>query len=398
MATSTQVARAYFEALTAHDLDTAAACWQPGAVDRLVGQAELVAPDGIHEYFGALFAAFPDFKLEILSVTSTKDRSAVRWSATGTFVGPGYFQGFAPNGAEISIEGCDVLRVKDGLITGNDAYIDGADIARQLGILPAAGSRADTALTTLANIGTVVRRLLTGAEPEAIAPGVWLIRGGRPKTMNCYLIAEPDGGVTLFDAGVEGMAAAVRNAATRFGGLRRVVLGHADCDHRGSAAGLQAPVYCHALERSAAESPNPFRDYWDLRRLSRPAQAYFPTLLRSWDGGALQIAGTVEEGERIAGFKVVELPGHAPGLIGLFREEDRLALVSDCFYTLNPETGIGSAAHVPHPAFNYDTEQARDSIRKLAAMNVNVAWAGHAKPVSGSDVELQLQRAAATAV
>ena len=105
------------------------------------------------------------------------------------------------------------------------------------------------------------------------------------------------------------------------------------------------------------------------------------------------IAGTVQEGEEIAGFRVVELPGHAPGLIGLFRESDRLALVSDCFYTLDPQTGNKGAARVPHPAFNVDTEQARASIRKLADMEPAVAWAGHADPVD-DDVRGTLERAA----
>src|SRR5579884_3449831 len=55
---------------------------------------------------------------------------------------------------------------------------------------------------------------------------------------------------------------------------------------------------------------------------------------------------------------VIELPGHAPGLVGLFRESDRLALVSDCLYTLDPQTGIKGRARVPHPAFNISSEQA----------------------------------------
>ncbi len=84
----------------------------------------------------------------------------------------------------------------------------------------------------------------------------------------------------------------------------------------------------------------------------------------------------------MAGFRVIELPGHAPGQIGLFRESDRLALVSDCFYTLDIQTGIKGAPRVPHPAFNADTEQARASIRKLAALEPSIAWPGHADPVS----------------
>ncbi len=95
----------------------------------------------------------------------------------------------------------------------------------------------------------------------------------------------------------------------------------------------------------------------------------------------------MSEGDEVAGFRVVELPGHAPGLIGLFRESDRLALVSDCFYTVDLQTGIRATAGVPHPAFNQDTERARDSIRKLAALGPAAAWPGHAKPVVGDDIE-----------
>jgi glyoxylase-like metal-dependent hydrolase (beta-lactamase superfamily II) len=222
---------------------------------------------------------------------------------------------------------------------------------------------------------------------------VWLARGGFPtKEMNVYLL-EDDGGVTVFDAGISAMAPALKAACVRLGGVKRVVLGHADCDHRGSAPGLGAPVYCHPADREAAESDEAFRTYWDLGRLAPHARKLYPKLLTTWDGGRVELAGTVEEGDEVAGFRVVHLPGHAPGLIGLFREADRLALVSDCFYTLDPQTGIHNAAHVPHPAFNVDTEQARASIRKLAALNPSAAWAGHAKPVTG-DVAGQLERAA----
>ena len=61
-----------------------------------------------------------------------------------------------------------------------------------------------------------------------------------------------------------------------------------------------------------------------------------------WDGGPVEIAGTVDEGDDVSGFRVVHLPGHAPGLIALFRESDRLALTSDCFYVIDPETCAGT--------------------------------------------------------
>jgi steroid delta-isomerase-like uncharacterized protein len=391
--TTSQVARRYFDALAAHDIEGGVACWAPGGIDRFVGQQELVAPDGVRDYFTEVFAAFPDFAFEVLNVTASGRRAAVRWRATGTFAGPGTFQGFKPNGATIEIEGCDVVTVEDEKIQHNDAYLDSGDIARQLGFLPPAGSTAEMRLTKLANVRTRIATRIHGAEAEPIADGVFVVRGGFPlKTMNVYLI-EDDGGVTAFDGGIEDMTGAVASAAARMGGIKRVVLGHADADHRGAAPGLGAPVYCHPADRQAAESDSAFRDYWDMSKLAPHGRFVLSRLIPVWDGGAVSIAGTVEEGDTVAGFKVVHLPGHAPGLIGLFRESDRLALVSDCFYTLNVQTGIKGKARVPLDAFNVDTEQARASIRKLAALAPSAAWAGHADPVTG-DVSGQLERAA----
>jgi glyoxylase-like metal-dependent hydrolase (beta-lactamase superfamily II)/predicted ester cyclase len=394
MASTSDIAKRYFAALNAHDLDAAVELWEPGAIDRLVGQEELLAPAGLRAYFSALFAAFPDFQLEIIELTTYRDRSAVRWRATGTFAGPGEFQGFAPNGARIEIEGCDVVRVRDERIVHNDAYLDGGDVARQLGFLPPVGSAAHERLAKLSNLGTRLRGKLRGdTVPERIAEGVWLVRGGFPiKAMNVYLIEDGDG-VTVFDTGIAAMTHSVAMAAAGLGGVRRVVLGHADADHRGAAAGLGAPVYCHELEVEAAQSPSPFRPYWDMKKLAPHGRLLMGRLLPLWDGGPIEVTGTLKEGDEVAGFRVIELPGHAPGLIGLLRDSDRLALVSDCIYTLDVQTSIKGDARVPHPAFTLDTLQARRSISKLAELDPSAVWAGHADPVTG-DVRAQLERAA----
>ncbi len=393
---ASDVVKQYFRALDAHDLDAALACWVPGGVDRLVGQVELNAPDDVRSYFASLFAAFPDFRLEVIETTAYRSRVAVRWRAQGTFAGPGAFQGFEPNGSRVELEGCDVVSVADGLIERNDAYLDSGDLARQLGFLPPAGSAAEARLARLANARTRLASRIHARPPERIADGVWIVRGGFPmKTMNVYLI-EDEGGVTVFDAGISDMAPAVAAAGARLGGIRRVVLGHADADHRGVAPALGAPVFCHPAERSAAQSSSSLRHYFDLAKLAPHGRLLLGKLLPIWDGGAVEVAGTVEEGDEIAGFRVIDLPGHAPGLIGLYRDSDRLAFVSDCFYTLDPQSGLKGGARVPHPAFNLDTEQARDSMRKLAAMEPSVAWAGHADPVTG-DVRAALERAASAA-
>ena len=112
-----------------------------------------------------------------------------------------------------------------------------------------------------------------------------------------------------------------------------------------------------------------------------------------WDGGPVTISGTVSAGERIAGFEVIELAGHAPGQIGLWRESDGVALVSDTVY-LTTMAGRPTAAHVPHEAYNLDTERARESIRRLAALRPKIVGVGHLGPMTGPDVVEELEAAA----
>lgn len=387
------VARRYFAAVAARDPEAMAACWKPGGVDRLHGQADLIAPDDVRSYFRALFDAFPDLRVEILSTTADERSCAVRWRMTATFAGPGRFQQFEPNGARVSFEAVDVVQVQDGLVVANDAYLDGMDVARQLGLLPPRDSGQERGLAALVNGRTRVARMLSTGRPERVADGVWLVRGGMPrKVMNVYLL-EHDGGVVMFDAGVEAMTPGLRAIGAQMGGIRRIVLGHGHADHRGAAAGIDAEVWCHPDERADTEGDGGAH-YFDTSLLDVHGKLLLTRLLPIWDGGPLEVAGTVEEGDEVAGFRVVHLPGHAPGLIGLWRESDRLALVSDCFYTLDPQTGIPGAVRVPHAAFNHDTDRARESMRKLAALKPAAAWSGHAQPLTG-DVASQLERAAA---
>ena len=43
---------------------------------------------------------------------------------------------------------------------------------------------------------------------------------------------------------------------------------------------------------------------------------------------------------------------------------------------LDPQTGRHEHPRVPHEAFNHDTDQARASLRKLAALDPAVCWPG----------------------
>jgi steroid delta-isomerase-like uncharacterized protein len=382
----------YFDALSRRDVDAMAALWAPDGEEHIASQVDVVGPNGVRAYFTELFTAFPDFALTVQTTVAQDEKIAVHWKATATMTGP--LWGLDPTGAHIDIEGIDLLHVRDGLIVRNDAVPDGMALARQIGLVPVAGSGIEQRLFSAFNARTKAsRRVAARSELERVADGVWLLRGGVPRTMNVYFLEDEGGGVTLYDAGIRQMTSAVATAAAPLGGVNRVVLGHADVDHRGVAAGLGVPVFCHPADRAAAEEGEPQRDYHRTDLLRIPSRWVYPKLLEYWNSGPVEIAGTVEEGDDVNGFRVVHLPGHAPGLIALFRESDRLALTTDCFYVVDVDTSRPQDPAPAVDAFNQDTAQARESIRKLAALDPAVCWPGHLGPLEG-DVRAQLERAA----
>ena len=385
------VARRYFAAIGARDLDAAVAMWADGGRETVRGQVDVTAPEGVRSYIGGLLDAVPDLRFEILSTTTQDDHCAVQWRLTGTFAGPGSMLGLQPTGHPITVEGIDLLTIRDGLIQSNDAFPDSIAVPRQIGMMPPQGSTADQRMMAAFNAKTRLTSRLAG-EAELVSEGVWVVQGW-PGRCSVYLI-EDDGGVTLFDAGARTMVRSVASAGAKLGGIRRIVLGHAHTDHRGTAPALGVPVLCHPAEVEDAEGSGGFR-YWPegLTGLPVPMRQVHRLLHRyAFDGGPVKISDTVAEGDELAGFRVIEIPGHAPGQIALWRESDRLALSSDCFYTLDM-WGRDCAPRVPEVIYNYDTDQARASIRKLAELEPAAAWPGHARPLTG-DVRSQLQGAA----
>jgi len=153
-----EVVREYFDALLAKDLERAVATWKPGAHDRLYGFADMVAPHGIRDYFGSMFAAIPDFTIEVDSMVAEGDRVAVRWHAAGTFDGAQKFQGLVPNGRRVELEGIDLFTVEEDKIVNNDAYTNGMEFARQVGALPPQDSGPERAMAAAFNAKTAIEK------------------------------------------------------------------------------------------------------------------------------------------------------------------------------------------------------------------------------------------------
>jgi glyoxylase-like metal-dependent hydrolase (beta-lactamase superfamily II)/predicted ester cyclase len=391
------VARGYFGAIAAGNRHAQDEWYAGDMVGTIHGRVGPAGRDELIAYFRQLYDAVPDLSFEVLDIIDAGDQAAVHWRIRGTFAGPGTLDGLEPNGARLDVQGVDLVwPSSDGKVARIDAFTDNMEIARQLGAVPPQGSPAEQRLFGALNARTRAARRLGAGDAVEVADGVWCVQG-QPGRCNVFLVRDGDG-VLLFDAGAKTMLKAVQAAAAHLGGLTRVVLGHGHTDHRGTAPFLGVPVLCHPDEVADAEGSGGFR-YWpqDLGDLPFPQRQLHRLFhAKAWDGGPVQISDTVAEGDDVAGFEVVHLPGHAPGLIALWRASDRLALCSDAFYTLDM-WGRDSEPHLPLPMYNLDTEQARGSLRKLAALEPAAAWPGHAKPVTGTPAEVRARLEAAAA-
>jgi len=144
------------------DLSDPYAYWSDGSVDHFLAAGRSVrGATALAEWFAALFAAVPDWTLVIDNVVDDgADQVVVQWTGTGTFRGAP-FLGIEPTGRRVEIRGCDVIRLDaDGRVDTNTVYYDGAAFARQVGMLPAAGSRTDRMITEAFNTMTRLRRKL----------------------------------------------------------------------------------------------------------------------------------------------------------------------------------------------------------------------------------------------
>lgn len=103
-----------------------------------------------------LFAALPDFDIEVVHITGDADHAVVQWEATGTFTGRP-FQAVHATGRPIQLRGCDVMHFEEGKLKHNTVYYDGLGFARQIGLLPRAGSAADKAMTAAFNASIDLR-------------------------------------------------------------------------------------------------------------------------------------------------------------------------------------------------------------------------------------------------
>jgi glyoxylase-like metal-dependent hydrolase (beta-lactamase superfamily II) len=204
-----------------------------------------------------------------------------------------------------------------------------------------------------------------------LAPGLFQLRGFPPNGINVYLMGD-----VLVDA-------ATRRAGRRI--LRQLrgravtahALTHAHPDHQGAShevcTKLGIPFWVGERDAEAAEDPRLIEERQADVRINKLAK-------RFWTGPGHPVDRRLHEGDEVAGFTVLDVPGHSEGHVAFWRESDRVLVLGDVLNNMDVMTGLPGLRE-PKWFFTPDPDRNRESIRKLAALEPALACFGHGAPL-----------------
>lgn len=213
-----------------------------------------------------------------------------------------------------------------------------------------------------------LQRGLVVTELDLIDLGIWWIPIPFPGTagleyVNAWAVEDVDGGVALFDCGfdspqsLEALGCGLVAAGATFTDVRRIVISHGHLDHCGGVrrildgAGWDIPVL---VPRAEAPALGAVRGVRELR-----------------DGELLQFRHFRATARR--------MPGHTAGLTCLFADDEGIFFSSD------------HLLHGAMPIATYDRSEGgltaleayRESLLRLAALDVRVVLPGRGPPFAG---------------
>lgn len=219
---------------------------------------------------------------------------------------------------------------------------------------------------------------------------------------NAYLLGSSENYV-LVDSGTPGHEKHILTAVKEHFGKNAkpcaIVLTHGHFDHSGSALELArrwgVRIFVHRMEL-------PFVDGTDSYPPPDPnVGGFMAQMMRFAPNNKVNLSPHVSplrlsELPWIAGWKIIETPGHSPGHISLFRAADGTVIAGDAITTVNLDNAMAvmtKSQQVSRPpaCFTPDWQNAERSVRRLADLDARVLAAGHGVPMSGYAAQGQLR-------
>lgn len=223
--------------------------------------------------------------------------------------------------------------------------------------------------------------------------------------VNLVMVGMPnEGNWVLIDAGMPKSGKEIIEVAReRFGDRPPVaiVLTHGHFDHVGSIVDLlyewNVPVYAHPFEvpfltgEQAYPEPDTSVEGGMLAKISSiyPNE---PINIRE----KLELLPPDGSVPHLPGWQWIHVPGHSPGQVAFFREEDRLLISGDAFITVRQDSFYkvliqDKEVNGPPRYLTTDWDAAWESVKRLQVLNPQTVIPGHGSAMEGEELKEGLQ-------
>ncbi len=213
----------------------------------------------------------------------------------------------------------------------------------------------------------------------------------------CFVGNRHEEDFVLIDAGMPYSAKdIIAVTESRFGENNRpqaIILTHGHFDHIGGIIDLvkywDVPVYAHELElpfltgQKKYPDPDPTVEGGMVSKMS-PIFPVEPIDL----GNHIEVLPDDGSVPHLPEFRWIHTPGHSPGHVSFFRDEDRVLIAGDAFVTVKQEylyKVLTQEQEISGPPryLTTDWSAALESVKKLEALKPSVAVTGHGLPMTG---------------
>jgi steroid delta-isomerase-like uncharacterized protein len=155
-------AERWLDGWNTHDADALVAlCTEDVLWDDPALPGPVSGRSAVHEYLTGTWSMLPDLAFTLPEppmLALEGHRVAQVWQMTGTMLGPDPWAGFAPTGRRIDLPGVDLYEFRNGLVAHYRGRYDLAECARQMGLAPMPGSRAERVAVRLQRTAMRLRR------------------------------------------------------------------------------------------------------------------------------------------------------------------------------------------------------------------------------------------------
>jgi len=193
---------------------------------------------------------------------------------------------------------------------------------------------------------------------------------------NTYLLVDEDG-LTLIDTGMPRSHKKILAYLAELGkseqDLKRILLTHSDVDHVGGLAALVrvsgARTYASRVEAESiavgTSSRQSYSSGFSIRRF------LFALLSPFFKAEPFQVDEILEDGQTLAGLRVITTPGHTPGHLSFYAPATGVLFCGDSMVS-HEDRLYGSRSGV-----TWDSDRARESVQKQAELGASLVCPGH---------------------